>query len=189
LILASDRRRRRRHSMISGVPLIGDEAAAMIGDGQDVRIAVVRQEQGVVAQRRHGEANLLEVEEVLHDGHLAEEDAVRDRVAREECRRQVVGVAGLARVRPKHKRVEAARLAPGVLEGRGRRRRGQSDRARCKGKTKRWTTYQGAHVRVHVVEPVRVGRARRKVPLARLRELAEGPALRLALVVDTATRG
>jgi len=50
----------------------------MIGDGQDVRIAVVRQEQGVVAQRRHGEANLLEVEEVLHDGHLAEEDAVRD---------------------------------------------------------------------------------------------------------------
>lgn len=87
------------------------------GDGRDSRVAVVGEEQRVVAQGRHGQADLLQVEEVLHDGHLAQQDAVRDRVTREEGRRQVVRVSGLARVRPQDKRVVAARLAPGVLGG------------------------------------------------------------------------
>ena len=63
------------------------------------RVALVRQEERVVAQRAHREPNLLEVEQVLQRGHLAQQDAVRDRVRGEERGREVVWVARLAAVR------------------------------------------------------------------------------------------
>ena len=62
------------------------------------RVALVREEERVVAQRAHGEADLLEVEEVLQRRHLAEQDAMRDRVCGEvgggEVREERGGVCG-----------------------------------------------------------------------------------------------
>jgi len=84
------------------------------------RIAVVGQEESVVAERRHGDANLhvserspvarsqtnlLEVEQILQSGYFAQEDAVRDRMRGQEGAGQMVGVAGLARVGPQDESV------------------------------------------------------------------------------------
>ncbi len=62
-------------------------------------IPFVRQEQAVVAERRHRDPNLLQIEEVLQCWDLAKEDTVRDRVRGQIRRRQVVWVTSFAAVR------------------------------------------------------------------------------------------
>ncbi len=93
------------------------------------RVAFVRQEEGVVRERRHGDlcgrggsarvnaeglltvskrrsyADLLEVEEVLQCRDLAEKDAVRDRMGSKEGGSEVVGVASFSRMRSQPERV------------------------------------------------------------------------------------
>ena len=69
------------------------------------RVPLVRQEQRVVAQRAHGDADLLQVEQVLECGHLSQENPVRDGVGRQERRRQVVRVTGLPGVGAKHESI------------------------------------------------------------------------------------
>ena len=67
------------------------------------RVPFVCQEQCVVAQRTHCEANLLQIEQVLQRGHLPQQDAVRYGVSDEVSRCKMVGVSGFAAVRPEHK--------------------------------------------------------------------------------------
>lgn len=65
-------------------------------------VALVGQEEGIIAEGTHGEPDLLQIEQVLQGGDLAEEYAVRDGVRREEGRCQVVRVAGFATVGTEH---------------------------------------------------------------------------------------
>ena len=58
-------------------------------------IPLVRQEQGVVAQRTHRDPDLLQIKQVLQGGDLAEQDSVRDRVRCEVGGRQVVRITCL----------------------------------------------------------------------------------------------
>ena len=67
------------------------------------RVPFVCQEQCVVAQRTHCEANLLQIEQVLQRGHLPQQDAVRYGVSDEVSRCKMIGVSGFAAVRPEHK--------------------------------------------------------------------------------------
>lgn len=62
------------------------------------RVPLVRQKQAIIAQRRHRNPDLLQVEEVLQRRHFAEEDAVRDRVGGEIGGGEVVGIARFAAV-------------------------------------------------------------------------------------------
>ena len=66
------------------------------------RVPFVCQEQCVVAQRTHCEANLLQIEQVLQRGHLPQQDAVRYGVSNEVGGCKMVGVSGFAAVRPEH---------------------------------------------------------------------------------------
>lgn len=71
------------------------------GDGEAAReelregVAVVVQEEGVVAERRHAEADLRQVEEVLQRQALAQVDAVGDVLAAHQRAHQVVHVSRL----------------------------------------------------------------------------------------------
>ena len=71
--------------------VVGAEADVQ-ADLEEVRerVALVREEERVVAERAHREPDLLEVEEVLQRGYLPEEDAVRDRVRGEVRGREVL---------------------------------------------------------------------------------------------------
>lgn len=57
------------------------------------RVPFVSQEQGIVAQRTHGQSDLLQIEQILQCWNLAEEDSVRDGVGRQECRCKMVCVS------------------------------------------------------------------------------------------------
>lgn len=59
-------------------------------------------------------------EQVLHDGHLPEQDPVRDRVRTEESGRQMVRVSSLSTVWSKNKRVYEEIRRVIVSRGRGR---------------------------------------------------------------------
>ena len=60
------------------------------------RVALVGEEEGVVAERAHRNSDLLEVEKVLKRRDLAQQNSVRDRLRGEERGGQMVGVASLA---------------------------------------------------------------------------------------------
>lgn len=137
--------------------VVGAEADVEAGaeEGRE-RVALVGEEEGVVRERRHGDlqvrlegqpalercrrsrnerthTDLLEVEEVLEGGHLAQEDAVRDRVRGEEGRREVVRVAGLAGVRAQPERVCGSdTVSSGCGRRRGRRSRGALKPRSCR---------------------------------------------------------
>lgn len=115
------------------------------------------EEERVVGYRRHGYANLREVVEVLEERRLAEENAVADRVGREERGRKVGQRAGLTRVGPKHKGVQAS-SAPEAIEG--------------------------SEVCIEVVCPVRIRRVVRKVPSEGGRRIEVEVVLGDGLVVD-----
>lgn len=66
-------------------------------------IPLVGEEERVVAQRAHGDPDLLQVEEVLQGRHLPQQDPVCDGMRRDERRGQVVRVASLTAVRSEHK--------------------------------------------------------------------------------------
>ena len=61
--------------------------------------------------------DLAEIEQILEDGNLPEQEAVRDGVTHEEGRHQVLDRPGLAAVRPEGEGVEAAGL-PQLVEDR-----------------------------------------------------------------------
>mmetsp|Transcript_22501 Transcript_22501/g.57910 ORF Transcript_22501/g.57910 Transcript_22501/m.57910 type:complete len:542 (-) Transcript_22501:719-2344(-) len=128
-------------------------------------------EEHVVRERRHGDPDLHEVEQVLQRRRAPQHQPVVDRVRAQEGRVQVRELACLARVRPKVKGREAARGAEVVEHG---------------------------EVGVHVEHVVRVVRVRRRRPLARLlRVLRPHPVrlgrghgrVRLRLVVHTVEAG
>lgn len=122
------------------------------------RVLVVRQEQGVVTEGRHRDADLVQVVEILQQRHLAQQDTMADAVAAQEADGQVIGVTGLTAVRPKDESVESSALAPIVERG---------------------------NIGKHEVDPIAVRRILLGVPFAGNRVLAVEPTLRLALVIDT----
>ena len=69
------------------------------------RITFIREEERIVAKWAHSDANLLEVKEVLKCWNLTEEDAVRDGMRGEECRRKVIWIAGFSAMRSEDKRI------------------------------------------------------------------------------------
>mmetsp|Transcript_12255 Transcript_12255/g.51590 ORF Transcript_12255/g.51590 Transcript_12255/m.51590 type:complete len:756 (-) Transcript_12255:852-3119(-) len=75
------------------------------------RVLVVIQEERVVGQGAHAQADLGEVEHVLQPRALAQIDAVRDVVGQQERGGQVVEVARLACVRAERESVQPLRLA------------------------------------------------------------------------------
>ena len=80
-------------------------------------VAIVVEEELVVAEGAHGDAHLHEVVQVLHPGGLAQLDAVVDLARGEEARRQVVHVPRLAAVGAELESVHAA-LRPQAVERR-----------------------------------------------------------------------
>ena len=123
----------------------------------DERVAVVGEEQCVIAQRRHRNPDLFQVEDILEQWHLSEGDAVTDAVAAQQRRRQMICITSLATVRPEKKRVESSFLSPHVERG---------------------------HIGEEVIYPVGIWRILFCVPLFGGRELPIQPPLHLALVVD-----
>ncbi len=79
------------------------------------RILDIVQEHGVIAEWRHGNAHLTQVEEVHEHGHLAQHQAMRDVVGEHERANKVIHGARLARVRPKIENVHVA-LATQVVQ-------------------------------------------------------------------------
>lgn len=71
------------------------------------RITRIGDEQRVVAQRRHGDADLGQVEQVLQDGHLAEQQPVTNALRREVAGDQMIDRAGFATVSSNGKCVQA----------------------------------------------------------------------------------
>ena len=60
------------------------------------RVSLVSQEECVVTERAHGQADLLQVEKVLESRDLAKEDTMGDRMSEQIGRGQVVRVPGFA---------------------------------------------------------------------------------------------
>ena len=79
------------------------------------RIAIVREEQGVVAQRTHRYANLVEVKNVLQQRYLSERNSVTDTMAAEDGGSQMICVAGLAAMWPQQEGVKSS-LFPERIE-------------------------------------------------------------------------
>lgn len=75
---------------------------------------MVVEEERVVAQRAHAEADLRRVKQVLQRRRAPQIDPVRDVFAQQQRGREVVDVAGLARVRAQREGVEPTRLAEAV---------------------------------------------------------------------------
>lgn len=69
------------------------------------RVPLVRQEQRVVAQRTHGQPDLLQVIQILQSRHFAQEDAVRNRMRDEERGSQVIRVSRFTAVRTENERI------------------------------------------------------------------------------------
>ena len=69
---------------------------------------VVVEEEGVVAERTHGDAHLREVVEVLDDWRLPEQQPVGDALAHHEGGDQVLHGASLATVGAEHEGVQAS---------------------------------------------------------------------------------
>ena len=61
-------------------------------------VPLIGQEERVVAQRTHRDADLLQIKKILKSRDLTKQDAVGDGVRSKECRCQVVGIARLAGV-------------------------------------------------------------------------------------------
>lgn len=75
-------------------------------------VPLVCQEERIIAERAHSDADLLQVEQVLKRRNFAEENAVRDGVRGEESGGEMVGIACFARVWTEYKCVyiEAMRI-------------------------------------------------------------------------------
>lgn len=122
------------------------------------RVLVVRQEQRVVTERRHCDADLVQVVEVLQQRHLAQQDTVADAVAAQEADGQMIGVTSLTAVRTKDESVESSALPPIVERG---------------------------NIGKHEVDPIAIRWILLGVPFAGNRVLAVEPTLGLALVINT----
>lgn len=173
------------------------------------RVPLVRQKQGIVGQRAHGESNLLEVKEILQRRDFAQEDPVGDRVGREEGRGEVVWVSGFATVRSEYECVcIICGQFPLLFSHRGTRKGTRTERERGLTESSRSSeSIQARHIGVHVVQPTQssagpnpkaVGQKEVDedppvavrgrllcIPHTCRRELAIQTPFRLALVVDT----
>ena len=122
------------------------------------RILDVVQEHGVVAQRRHGDADLTQIEQVLQDGHFSEYQTVRDVLGQHEGHDQVIDGTSFATMRSEVERVHLTVTSEVV---------------------------QSLDVGVHVVDVVDVGRIFVGRPVLWQRcVLVECVSLRLGLVID-----
>lgn len=77
--------------------------------GQVLRqgIAVIVEEQGVVGERGHGDADLGEIVEILEHGHLAQQETVGDVLGHEVAADQMLYGSGLAAMGAQDKGVHA----------------------------------------------------------------------------------
>lgn len=121
-------------------------------------VLVIGQEQRVVTKRRHCDANLVQVVEVLQQRHFAQQNAVTDAVAAQEADSQMIGVAGLTTVWPKNEGIESTALPPVIERG---------------------------NIRKHEVDPIAIRWVLLGVPFAGNGVLPVEPTFRLALVIDT----
>lgn len=121
-------------------------------------VFVIGQEQCVVTERRHCNADLVQVVQILQQRHLSQQDTMADAVAAQEANSQMVRVAGLTAMRSKDEGVESSALPP-IVERR--------------------------NIGKHEVDPIAVRRVLLGVPFAGNRILAVEPTFRLALVIDT----
>ncbi|KAH9845790.1 hypothetical protein Tdes44962_MAKER01222, partial [Teratosphaeria destructans] len=64
------------------------------------RISFVGQEQCIIGQRTHRDTNLLQIEDILQQRHLAKQQTVADAVTAQHSCRQMLGVTGLTTMRP-----------------------------------------------------------------------------------------
>lgn len=51
------------------------------------RVTLVRQEQCIIAEGAHRNANLFQIEQILQSRNLTQQDAMRDRMGRQKGRR------------------------------------------------------------------------------------------------------
>ena len=63
------------------------------------RVPLVRKEQSIVAEWRHGETYLLQIKQKLKSGDLAEQNAVGYRMCGEECRRKMIRISSFTAMR------------------------------------------------------------------------------------------
>ena len=111
---------------------------------------MVVEEERVVRQRRHVQADLLQVVEVLQDRRFSQVDAVRDVLGEQKRRGEVVDVASLPRVRPERYGVQPLALPKLV---------------------------QGVQISVHVIGVIRKGWVVGHVPFLRRSHVLRRPSL------------
>ena len=113
-------RARRWKSSVTGTYLCKVELQRVICAQADVqanleevrkRVPLVCQEESVVAQRAHGQADLFEVEQVLKGWDLAKQNTVGNRMRQEVGRGQVVGVSSFTTMRTEHEGIFGATVS------------------------------------------------------------------------------
>lgn len=120
-------------------------------------IPFICQKEGVVAEWRHGNADLLEVENVLQEGNFAKKQPVADTVTAQDGRSKMIGITCFSAVRTQVERVETSLLAPDI---------------------------QGCHVGKDMVDPVTIRRILFRVPGLWHGKLAEESPFWFAFIID-----
>jgi len=69
------------------------------------RIPLVREEQRIIAEWRHGQTYLLQIKQILKSGDLAEQNPVRYRMCGEECCCKMIRISGFATMRSENEGV------------------------------------------------------------------------------------
>ena len=122
------------------------------------RISVVREKERIIAQRRHCNADLVEIEDVLQKRHLSEHETMAYAVTAQYCSGKMVNIPRLATMRAQEEGIEATTLTPRIQRG---------------------------HIREQIINPVGIRRVLLGIPFFRWREFAVQARLDLALIIDT----
>ena len=69
------------------------------------RVPLIRKEQSVVAEWRHGQTYLLQIKQKLKSGDLAEQNAVRDGMCGEECCGEMIRISSFTAMRSENEGV------------------------------------------------------------------------------------
>jgi len=72
------------------------------------RIPLVREEQRIIAEWRHGQTYLLQVKQILESRDLAEQNPMRYRMGGKECCREMVRISRFTAMRSEYKSAWAA---------------------------------------------------------------------------------
>lgn len=69
---------------------------------------MIVKEQRIIRQRRHGNANLRQIVQVLENGYLAQQQTVRYVLGHQEAADEMLDWAGFAAMRTQHECIETA---------------------------------------------------------------------------------